>query len=61
MQCSKICEPQATLPFPLNAPANTAARTIPATPSATASGSSTVNVGNLSNQEFYYGLQTPDS
>jgi len=48
-----------TIPIPLNKPAEIAARTVGLTPSVSASGTGTVNVANLNNQEFYFGLQTP--
>ena len=49
----------ATVPFPLNIAAISGVRTIAASPSATATGGSTVNVANLNTQEFYQGLQKP--
>ena len=52
-------QPSASIPFPLNAPAVTAARSATLTPSVTLQGQNTVNVGNLNTQEFYSGLQTP--
>jgi hypothetical protein len=48
-----------TLPVYLNTIASLAARSASVTPSGTATGSATVNVANLNNQEFYKGLQTP--
>jgi hypothetical protein len=49
----------ATVPVPTNHAGAIAAQSVGLTPSATASASNTVNVANLDNQEFYYGLQTP--
>jgi hypothetical protein len=49
----------AAVPVPANHAAAIAAQSVGLTPSATASASNTVNVANLDNQEFYYGLQTP--
>ncbi len=47
------------IPIPANHPALIAARTATAQPSASASGTTTVNVANLNTQEFYYGLLSP--
>ncbi|WP_050419104.1 hypothetical protein [Bradyrhizobium tropiciagri] len=52
-------QPTASIPFPMNAAAAAAARGASLTPSVTLQGQNTVNVGNLNNQEFYSGIQTP--